>query len=277
MDYVALHITLQPVEPFRELVMAQLAEAGFESFVETETGLEAYIQESGYNEQVTKLLIDELKGDFSCDIRKEIIAAQNWNAVWESDFQPIEVTDDCRVRAPFHEPANLPFELIIQPKMSFGTGHHETTWLILKNLRGMELGSLDVLDMGSGTGVLAVLASKMGAKNVVAIDIDEWCYENALENVGLNGVVNITVEKGDVQRIGDRSFHVILANINKNVLMQDMGHYAKHLNPGGTLIISGFYEADVPDLVRKAASEGMRQTNMATRNRWAMLQFEKQV
>lgn len=277
MDYLALHITLNPVEPFRELVMAQLAEAGFESFVETEAGLEAYIQEVEYNDQETKLLIKQLGSDFSFSIRSENIPAQNWNAVWESDFKPIEVTEDCRVRAPFHEPAHLPFELIIQPKMSFGTGHHETTWLILKNLRGMELGGLDVLDMGSGTGVLAILASKMGAASVVAIDIDDWCYENALENVELNGAVNITVEKGDVRRIGDRSFHFILANINKNVLMQDMAQYAKHLKPDGNLIISGFYEADVPDLVRKADSAGMRQTFVASRNQWAMLQFEKQV
>jgi ribosomal protein L11 methyltransferase len=257
------------------VLIGALADAGFESFAETEAGLEAYIQVDNFNELELKNIIDSYKSIGRIDYRTETIPAQNWNAVWESDFQPIEVSDTCRVRAPFHPAKNVTFELIIQPKMSFGTGHHETTFLMLQQMLNLDFRGKDVLDMGSGTAVLALLASKMQASRVVAIDIDQWCYENALENAGINQAVDIAVEKGDVTAIGDRTFHVILANINKNVLMQDIQAYSDHLHPEGLLLISGFYKADVPDLVRAAASAGFVLQLQQEKNQWTMLQFKK--
>lgn len=275
MDYTCVYLTVEPLQPARDVLIGALADAGFESFAETETGVEAYIQMNSFNELDLKNIIEKYSSLGTVSYRTEMIPAQNWNAVWESDFQPIEVTDVCRVRAPFHPSKNLPYELVIQPKMSFGTGHHETTFLMLQQMLNLDIRDKDVLDMGSGTAVLALLASKMQARQVVAIDIDQWCYENALENAEINKAVNIAVEKGDVTAIGHRTFHVILANINKNVLMQDIQAYSDHLHPMGLLLISGFYNADVPDLVRAAASAGLVLQSQQEKNQWTMLQFKK--
>lgn len=275
MDYTCVYLTVEPLQPARDVLIGALADAGFESFAETETGVEAYIQMNSFNELDLKNIIEKYSSLGTVSYRTEMIPAQNWNAVWESDFQPIEVTDVCRVRAPFHPSKNLPYELVIQPKMSFGTGHHETTFLMLQQMLNLDIRDKDVLDMGSGTAVLALLASKMQARQVVAIDIDQWCYENALENAEINKAVNIAVEKGDVTAIGHRTFHVILANINKNILMQDIQAYSDHLHPMGLLLISGFYNADVPDLVRAAASAGLVLQSQQEKNQWTMLQFKK--
>lgn len=275
MDYVEVSFEIQPMQPWRDVLIGQLAEIDFESFLETETGLQAYIQKDLFSE--SNLLDIGTLTQHGVIISHHItpIKSENWNAVWEADFEPIIVNDSCVVRAPFHPVQNLPFEIVILPKMSFGTGHHETTWLMMKTLLGVEVSGKVVLDMGSGTGVLAILAEKMGANKVLAVDVDNWAFENAIENTALNNTVNITVEKGNVSNIDGQSFHVILANINKNVLLQDMNQYASALKPQGKLLISGFFEMDVPDLMRKATMCGLHLSNKEYKNHWACLKFEK--
>jgi ribosomal protein L11 methyltransferase len=275
MDYVEVNFEISPLVPWRDVLISELADIDFESFVETENGLQAYIREDLYD--ANQLAGLEILTQHGLVITQSVTAIknQNWNAVWESDFQPIEVAENCRIRAPFHVANGVEFEIVISPKMSFGTGHHETTWLMMKALLSQDVKGQKVLDMGSGTGVLAILASKKGAKQVLAVDVDDWAYENALDNTALNETVNITVEKGNVSNIEGQSFHVILANINKNVLLQDMDAYSKALLPSGVLLISGFFELDVPDLVRKAANSGLEVKHREYKNHWACIGFKK--
>ncbi len=275
MNYIKVDFTVHPPEPFRDILIASLSEAGFESFMETETGLQAFIAESSFD----RTFLDEmnlLKNDLAVvSFNIETIAEQNWNAVWESDFHPIEVGDKCRIRAPFHASRDVPYEIIVAPKMSFGTGHHETTWLMMKQMLDLDIHGKSVLDMGTGTGVLAILAAKMGAAEVVAIDNDSHAFENALENVALNQPVDIAVEKGAADQINGRTFQVILANINKNVLLHDMQTFTDALEKEGKLLLSGFFESDVTDLVRKAESCGLRLHRKSEKNHWAVLELQK--
>lgn len=275
MNYIKVDFTIRPPEPFRDILIASLSEAGFESFMETETGLQAFIAESSFD----RTFLDEmnlLKNDLAVvSYNIETIAEQNWNAAWESDFHPIEVGDQCRIRAPFHASRDVHYEIIVAPKMSFGTGHHETTWLMMKQMLDLNINGKSVLDMGTGTGVLAILAAKMGAAEVVAIDNDDYAFENALENVALNQPVDIAVEKGAADQINGRTFQVILANINKNVLLHDMQTFTDALEKEGKLLLSGFFESDVTDLVRKAESCGLRLHRKSEKNHWAVLELQK--
>ena len=275
MNYIKVDFTIRPPEPFRDILIASLSEAGFESFMETETGLQAFIPESSFDSSFPDQL-ELLKGDLAAvSYQVETIAEQNWNAVWESDFHPIEVGDKCRIRAPFHASRDVPYEIIVAPKMSFGTGHHETTWLMMKQMLDLEIAGKSVLDMGTGTGVLAILAAKMGAAEVVAIDNDSHAFENAIENVALNQPVDIAVEKGAADQINGRTFQVILANINKNVLLHDMQTFTDALEKEGELLLSGFFESDVTDLVRKAETCGLRLHRKSEKNHWAVLELQK--
>lgn len=275
MNYIKVDFTIRPPEPFRDILIASLSEAGFESFMETETGLQAFIPESSFDSSFPDQL-ELLKGDLAAvSYQVETIAEQNWNAVWESDFHPIEVGDKCRIRAPFHASRDVPYEIIVAPKMSFGTGHHETTWLMMKQMLDLEIAGKSVLDMGTGTGVLAILAAKMGSAEVVAIDNDSHAFENAIENVALNQPVDIAVEKGAADQINGRTFQVILANINKNVLLHDMQTFTDALEKEGELLLSGFFESDVTDLVRKAETCGLRLHRKSEKNHWAVLELQK--
>lgn len=276
MNYVAVNFSITPHEPFREILLGELSETPFEAFEDTEEGLRAYVTEDLFDESLLKSLRVMQNELAVISYTTEIITDQNWNAEWESDFEPIEVNDQCRVRAPFHPSKNRPYEIIIEPKMSFGTGHHETTWLVLRQMLDIDFEGKTVLDMGAGTGVLAILASKLKANDVVAIDVDEWAYQNAKENTALNDAVNITVEKGGFERIKQRTFHVILANINKNVLIQYMSVLSSSLEPSGVLILSGFYEKDIADLMASAKKSGLVESKRATKNDWAVLQLMKQ-
>jgi len=275
MDYISVDFSLQPVEPFRDILLGELSLYDFESFEETDGGLRAFIPQKNFSENIlTELEILE-NSEVEVKYTVQEIPAQNWNATWEADFEPIEVNETCRVRAPFHASTHVPFEVVIQPQMSFGTGHHETTWGVMRQMLTLDFKSKDVLDMGSGTGVLAILAEKKGAQSVLAIDVDDWAYQNALENVKLNHSVHIDVEKGDVTHIGRRRFHVILANINKNVLLQDIPVYARCLHGGGILLLSGFFESDVPDLVKKAELNGLSLEATTSKNNWAVMKLKK--
>ena len=197
----------------------------------------------------------------------------NWNTEWEKNFEPIMVNDTVSVRAPFHEKTDLPYEIVIEPKMSFGTGHHETTHLMIQQLLSADLKDKTVLDMGSGTGILAIMAELRGAKSVDAIDIDDWCYENAMENAERNNCKKIRVFKGDAALLADKNYDVIIANINRNVLINDLPVYYKCLNKGGILLLSGFYREDIPFIKKAATGLGLKESDLLEKNNWISLKF----
>ncbi len=277
MIYIEYTFLLDPILPAREVLIAELSELGFESFVENEDGLQAYIQkevlQEGFEEFLMTKEIDGLSFSFS---RKEI-AQVNWNEEWEKNFSPIIVDEACLIKAPFHEMDTSRFQYVIEiePKMSFGTGHHSTTHLIISEMMTMDWRGKSVLDMGSGTAVLAILASKMGAENCAAIDIDEWAYENGVENGRRNGVSNIIFHKGGAELLGNEKYDLVLANINRNILMADMQHYVKVLVEDGEILFSGFYDQDVPVLVSRAEELGLVLMNKRLKEEWCMLRMKK--
>lgn len=275
MNYKEYSFKVTPVLPGREVLIAELSELNFESFVEEVDGLKAYIQEDGPSkEEIEQLMAFQIEGT-TIDVQISEVERENWNAKWESDFNPIFVGDDVVVRAPFHESTSARFDLLIQPKMSFGTGHHDTTWLMLERMLSMDIEGKAVLDMGSGTGVLAILAEKLGASKVDAIDIDDWSQENCQENADLNGCRLIQAEIGDASLLPGRSFDVVLANINRNVLVTDMPVYSSVLKPGGQLQLSGFFPTDQDILVESAVQNGLSFVEGKERNGWMTLGFVK--
>lgn len=275
MNYIQFLAKVSPLVMGREILIAELAEIGFESFVDTEDGFEAYIQETDFDEsnleQISLLSNEEFKIDYT--INK--IAQQNWNEQWEKSFEPIFVDEKCMIRAPFHEkPADNVIDIIIEPKMSFGTGHHETTHLIVSRLLNLDLTDKIVLDMGCGTGILAILAKKRNCGKVLAIDNDEWAYTNSVENCERNNV-DIEVVLGDANQIKSNKFDVIIANINRNILLRDMHFYADALNINGLLLLSGFFSIDKEVLIEEANKIGLTLTFENTKNEWTMLEFDK--
>lgn len=276
MEYVAAHFDLEELLPFREILLYELGELGFESFEEHEEGLSAYIPSDHFNKQALDEMLVPYADQFKWELSFETIPQQNWNAQWESNFHPIVVNEKCSIRAPFHPSfPNTEIELIIRPQMSFGTGHHETTWLMSRRIFGLELKNKSLLDMGCGTGVLAILAAKLGAGPITAIDIDEWSYENTLENNQLNNISGMIVEKGDASLLAGRSFQVILANINRNVLLADMGTYATCLQAGGRILFSGFFVSDVETIRQAAEKQGLIFEGQDEKNNWVVLEFKK--
>ena len=278
MNYIELSVTVTPKDEGADVLIAQLSELGFESFVETETGFVAYVQEEEYSEEEVELTFGDFADVFRIAYSSKSIPQQNWNKEWESSFQPIEVDGKCRIRAPFHEhkPGFL-YEVVIEPKMSFGTGHHDTTQLMLHQLMLLNVKNTSLLDMGCGTGVLAIVAAMMGASPVTAVDIDEWSYENTIENLQKNNINSVHVHKGGAERLEKKLFYTILANINKNVLLADLPLYVQSLEANGHLVISGFFETDIPELKAKAETLGLKLADQAISNQWAMLHFKKQV
>jgi ribosomal protein L11 methyltransferase len=272
MNYVEVSFLLDPILPAREVLMAELAEIAFESFVESEEGLTAYIQQPDWNEVLLEGLMTSSIPDLKISWEIKTIEATNWNAEWEKSFDPISVDGACLIRAPFHEiQGDYKFVITIEPKMSFGTGHHATTHLIISEMLQMEWEGLDVLDMGSGTAVLAILAEKMGARDIDAIDIDEWAFENAEENASRNDCSKIRCLLGGAELLGDKKYDIILANINRNILLRDMHLYRAVLKDGGKILFSGFYEQDVTELEKVATPLGLKIKNKRLMNEWCML------
>ncbi len=275
MNYIKVDLNLKPLEPLRDILISELADLNFESFENTESGFVGYIQKESFNEKDLIGLLDSYRelGDIDHEISE--IEDQNWNAVWESEYEIVDVEGKCLVRAPFHQiEKQNDYDIIIQPKMSFGTGHHETTFMMVAHTLETKIDGKQVLDMGSGTGVLAILASKMSASSVDAVDIEDWAFENTLENKELNDV-EINVEKGDASLLKGRSYDVILANINKNVLLQDLPTYVQCLKSDGVLILSGFFDTDVSDLKKAANELQLNLQGTKSRNGWAALKFKK--
>lgn len=279
MDYIEVKLIIQPYsEELAEVLMAEMAELGFESFSDTESGFDAYIQANSYNnDDLNALLASYYEDQISIKIEESTIKAQNWNAVWESNFDPIVIDNRCTIRAPFHtDMPILKFDIVIEPKMSFGTGHHATTYLVTEWLLDNDVQNLRVLDMGCGTGILAILAAMKNAKSVDAIDIDEWAYDNAIENVKTNNVTNtVTVMQGDAALLQGKTYDAILANINRNILLQDMAAYATSLEVGGTLVVSGIFTEDIPTVAEEAVKQGLTLVEEKSRNKWARAVFVK--
>jgi len=271
--YIAYSFQVEPLQPASEILIAELGYAGFESFVETETGIIAYIQEQDWKESILDD-IQILKSDeFSITHTSENILQTNWNREWEKNFNPIVVDDLCTVRAPFHVKPKTKYDIVIEPKMSFGTGHHETTYMMIQHILNNDFSNKSVLDMGCGTGVLAILSEMKGAKPIDAIDIDKWCYLNSLENVQRNNCQYISVYEGDVSLIKDKKYDIILANINRNILLKDIKTYTSCLNKNGMLFLSGFYKNDISILDEESKKYMLKLDEKLERNNWVSLKF----
>ena len=275
-NYIELEFTVEPKEQGSDVLIAQLSDIGFESFIENNSGFTAYITEDSFDETQVNIALSFCKDFFKFSYEKKIIPQQNWNKEWESNFQPIEIEGKCYIRAPFHEAkAGFIYDVIIEPKMSFGTGHHDTTQLMIGKLMSLDVKNKSLLDMGCGTGVLAIVASMTGANPITAIDIDEWSYENTLENLQKNNITNVSVFKGDATLLKGKIFDTILANINKNILLRDMPVYYNSLETKGNLVISGFFETDINELVKRAEESGLKLEGKQVSNTWATVHFIK--
>lgn len=277
MYHTRLSVTCDPL--FSEILIAEISQAGFDSFLENENGFEAYAEVDRFDES----LVAEIKNKY--DQVKPLlfswdrIEKKNWNEEWEKNYEPIIVDDRCVIRAEFHQiKKEYPYTITITPKMSFGTGHHQTTYLMIKAQMDMDHKNKMVMDAGCGTAILSIMASKLGAKSVEAFDIDEWSVINGKENIEVNNCENINIRQGMISELTfEDNYDIILANINKNILLQELPQYVAYLNPGGYLLLSGFYEKDIPDLMTRAHVYQLKQVSSDVRENWAslLLQLKK--
>lgn len=275
MNYIEYDFTVSPLEMGSEILIAELAEVGFDSFVDTPMGIKAYIPKDSWNEHILQDIYLLSNPEFTISYQITEIEQVNWNEEWEKNFSPIVVEDLCTVRANFHPVPNTRYDIVITPKMSFGTGHHETTYMMLQQLLPLSLEGAKVLDMGCGTGILAIMAALRGAHDITAIDIDPWCVENATENVQQNNCSFITIKEGDVSLIAGEQYNLILANINRNILLSDIPAYTQALLPQGLLLVSGFYEEDLPAIKEKCQQVGLTYLSHIERNRWVSAKFQR--
>ncbi|AQX06528.1 50S ribosomal protein L11 methyltransferase [Elizabethkingia meningoseptica] len=273
-QYLEFDFKIEPVEPWNEILMAELIEQGFDSFTENPDGILAYIQADLLNEEELKqqwlLNHDEVKISYTYKEMPNI----NWNEEWEKNFQPINIEDKVLIRAEFHESQGLEEEIIIQPKMSFGTGHHATTYLMIQQMMDMDFNGKKVLDMGCGTSVLAIYAKKKGAADVLGIDIDEWAVENSRENAERNNTP-MRVELGTADNLGQEKFDIILANINRNILISDIPRYVEVLEEGGSLLLSGLCFFDVDDIMQVCEEQKLQLQRKLQREEWCSLLLTK--
>ncbi|WP_129713629.1 50S ribosomal protein L11 methyltransferase [Pedobacter sp. SYP-B3415] len=256
MQYTSVVFTFGQIEEYQQdILISELGDLGFDSFEQAEQSLSAYIQSAIFNDQALIRLIASFSDQFHCDYTVTEVQSQNWNEAWEKNFQPLLIGDSCYVRATFHkaDPA-VPYEIVIDPKMAFGTGHHQTTSMMLRYILELDTSGKSVLDMGAGTGILAILAAKKGAGELLAIDYDEVCCDSIRENAELNHIAGLRVLHGSKEVIPDESFDLIFANINRNILLDQISRYAEVLAPGGTILFSGFYESPDLDMIKDACS-----------------------
>lgn len=278
-DYYEYSFQIAPYEPWNEIITAYLAEAGFESFVDEDPILKAYIPSENLIPEDIDSIILKLAAEedlIECKYSYVEIKQQNWNALWESQFEPVYVNDQLLIKAPFHSDLNFNGLIVeIEPKMSFGTGHHQTTFLMCQEMMTMNLKGTSILDMGAGTGVLSILAEKLGGDYIEAVEIESWSAENCAENAKRNDCSKIVSLFGDFDVVTNREFDVILANINKNVLKSHLAFYASKLKVKGQLLLSGFFTTDNEELIDLAEKEGLNFVKSENKENWSMLKFNK--
>ena len=276
-NYIGYTFKMSPKEPATEILIAQLGFAGFESFVENEDGVTAYIQENDWDSTILNAIQILNSDEFKITYEEEVIEQINWNSEWEKNFNQIEVDNLVSIRAPFHENPNLKYDIVIEPKMSFGTGHHETTHMMVQQLLELDLTNKKIVDMGCGTGILAIFAEMKGAKPIDAIDIDNWCYLNAIENVERNNCKHISVFEGDASLLLNKKYDVIIANINRNILLNDMNAYMNCLTKNGVILFSGFYKEDIPIIDAEVSKYGLTLDKVIERNNWVSLKYTQSI
>lgn len=278
MNYIEVKFKCEPNnEVVTSILSADLGEVGFESFVEDEQGLTAYIQEENFNENAIGSIISNFAIEASLSFSYKLIEDRDWNEEWEKNyFKPLIIDDKCIIQSTFHKiPPTYEYNIFIDPKMAFGTGHHQTTELMIREILKEDFKGKSVLDMGCGTAILAILASMKGADPIIAIDIDKWAYDNAMENLNLNNIDNIKVEIGGAELLGNETFDVILANINRNILLNDIHRYASVLNTGGVLYMSGFYVEDIPAIKEECEKHNLSFAYNTEKENWVAVKFTK--
>ncbi|MPT36897.1 MAG: 50S ribosomal protein L11 methyltransferase [Flavobacterium sp.] len=272
-NYIGYHFSVEPKELGSEILIAELGETAFESFIETENGLSAYVQKELWNENILDDIQILHSEEFTISYTIEEIEQVNWNEEWEKNFEPIDIDGICQIRAPFNKKNDAQYDIVIEPKMSFGTGHHETTFMMAQHLLETDVTGMKTLDMGCGTAILAILAEMRGAQPIDAIDIDNWCYLNSIENAERNNCKHITVYEGDASLLVDQQYDLIIANINRNILLNDMQAYVDRLNKGGILLLSGFYEEDIPFIDASCTEKGLTYVKKFQKNNWVSLKY----
>ena len=272
--YISYTFIIEPRDPATEILIAELGYAGFESFVENDEGVIAFIQKDDFKENMLDDIFILKNDEFKIEFKKEIIEQVNWNEEWEKNFNPILIDEKVFIRAPFHDKKpEITYDIVIEPKMSFGTGHHQTTHMMVKHLLNIDLKDKKVLDMGCGTGVLAILAEMRGAKPIDAIDIDNWCYLNSIENAARNNCNNISVFEGDASLLINKKYDVIIANINRNILLNDIKTYTSCLNKNGILLLSGFYQEDIPIIDKEVSKYNLKLQSIEEMKNWVAVKY----
>ena len=276
MQYSEIDIRLQQVNPFADILVARLNEVRFESFLEDKNGVKAYIPTCLLDTGILESILSEISKLTEISFTINTLKKENWNAKWESNYPVVVVNENCVVRSHFHNPiSDIEYDLVITPKMSFGTGHHETTVLMMNEMFSLDLKGRSVLDIGSGTGVLTILASKLGARDLVGIDVDEWAFKNAKENSDLNNISNIHFIHGDINVIGNVRYDVVLANINRNCILNDIEKYVSIMNHSAEILLSGFLEEDILLILNKTEQLGLELVVSKNKNKWQMLHLKK--
>lgn len=279
MQYIQVTFEFKNIAEYqRDLLINDLAEIGFNTFEDTETGFSGFIDKDEFQESSLLEVLTSYNDELDYTYKLTEIAGENWNEQWEKNFEPLVISDQCYVRATFHDPQpKYPYEIVIDPKMAFGTGHHQTTTMMMEYILSMDLSSKNILDMGCGTGILAFLAAKKGAGHLTAIDYDQVCYESTLENAQLNHISNIDVICGGKESIPETSFDIIFANINRNILLDQISRYSEVLKKNGEIVFSGFYESPDLEMIKEACSKtGMNYLDHKKINDWVAARFIKQ-
>jgi len=274
MNYIEISFTVEEKEIYSDIIIAQLNEIEFESYLKTDTGLKAYIQEKKYKYDVLVLLLKELRELFSFDFQIRKIPKENWNLKWEKNFNTVTINEQCIIRSSFHNRTDYKYEIIITPKMSFGTGHHQTTFLMLNEMFDVNFKNKTVLDVGCGTGVLSILAKKLGSGYTLGVDIDEWAYENSIDNSNLNGINSIDFKLGGIELVNG-TFDVVLANINRNVILSDLDKYFQSMKEKSDILLSGFLPKDIKLIREKSESLGLSFISHKNKDQWNLLHFIK--
>ncbi len=276
MEYIEVDIEIEKSEVFSDIVVARLNEIEFETFLENDNGVRCYIQAKLFDKKKLDIELYKIKQYTKLNFNINHVAQKNWNEEWEKNFKPVQINSHCLIRSEFHNNSgNFKDEIIITPRMSFGTGHHETTFLMINELYNLDLNDKSILDMGSGTGVLSIVASKNGAKQVVGIDIDEWAFQNSIDNAKLNNTENISFLHGDIKLIENQDFDIILANINRNIIEKYIEEYYNLLSDKGDLLISGFLVEDVDFIINLSINNRFNVINKKNKGQWSMVHLRK--